>query len=93
MLAVVQAHVNSKKYQQLVRESGQPAPAPIIMVKQLADDGADSSNTNGSKSGAAAGTGASGREDGEGKYMAWQVPCLSDLQACMRAPVVEWLQW
>eukprot|EP00878_Enallax_costatus_P023421 GHUV01024912.1.p1 GENE.GHUV01024912.1~~GHUV01024912.1.p1 ORF type:complete len:133 (+),score=42.46 GHUV01024912.1:266-664(+) len=34
-----QAHVNSKKYQELVKQSGQPAPAPIIMVKQLQEDG------------------------------------------------------
>lgn len=34
-----QAHVNSKKYQELVRQSGQPAPAPIIMIRQLQEDG------------------------------------------------------
>jgi len=31
----LQAHVNSKKYQELVRQSGQPAPAPVIMIRQL----------------------------------------------------------
>lgn len=33
-----QAHVNSKKYQELVRQSGEPAPAPVIMIKQLQED-------------------------------------------------------
>jgi hypothetical protein len=32
--ACSQAHVKSKKYQELVRASGEPAPAPIIMMKQ-----------------------------------------------------------
>jgi hypothetical protein len=31
---LLQAHVKSKKYQELVKASGQPAPAPIIMTKQ-----------------------------------------------------------
>eukprot|EP00775_Hariotina_reticulata_P013233 gene13233-13364_t len=30
-----QAHVNSKKYQELVKQSGQPAPAPVIMMRKL----------------------------------------------------------
>lgn len=30
-----QAHVRSKKYQDLVRKSGQPAPAPVIITKSL----------------------------------------------------------
>jgi hypothetical protein len=38
VLCALQAHVNSKKYQQLVRDSGEAAPAPIIMVKQLKED-------------------------------------------------------
>jgi hypothetical protein len=42
---VLQAHVNSKKYQQLVRDSGEAAPAPIIMVKQLKEDEATASST------------------------------------------------
>jgi pre-60S factor REI1 len=29
------AHVNSKKYQDLVKQSGQPAPAPVITLKKL----------------------------------------------------------
>lgn len=37
-IACTQAHVNSKKYQQLVRDSGEAAPAPIIMVKQLNEE-------------------------------------------------------
>lgn len=36
--AAVQAHVNSKKYQQLVRDSGEPAPAPVIMVRQQREE-------------------------------------------------------
>jgi hypothetical protein len=32
--ACSQAHVKSKKYQELVKASGEPAPAPIIMMKQ-----------------------------------------------------------
>lgn len=45
VLCVLQAHVNSKKYQQLVRDSGEAAPAPIIMVKQLKEDEATASTT------------------------------------------------
>ena len=36
--ATYQAHVRSKKYQDLVRASGQGAPAPIISVRKVADE-------------------------------------------------------
>jgi hypothetical protein len=34
-----QAHVRSKKYQDLVKKSGQAAPEPVIMLKKLDEDG------------------------------------------------------
>lgn len=37
-LNTYQAHVNSKKYQELVKQSGQSAPAPIIMIKQMQEN-------------------------------------------------------
>lgn len=55
-----QAHVNSKKYQQLVRDSGEPAPAPIIMVRQLQQqpEVQDSNNAAGGSSSTTTGTAA-----------------------------------
>lgn len=38
-LNTYQAHVNSKKYQELVKQSGQSAPAPVIMIKQMQENG------------------------------------------------------
>eukprot|EP00879_Flechtneria_rotunda_P024228 GHRR01025676.1.p2 GENE.GHRR01025676.1~~GHRR01025676.1.p2 ORF type:complete len:135 (+),score=37.64 GHRR01025676.1:1818-2222(+) len=40
-----QAHVSSKKYQDLVRQNGQHAPAPIIMVKQLDSNNSVAANS------------------------------------------------
>lgn len=51
---MLQAHVNSKKYQQLVKDSGESAPAPIIMVKQLKEEQAEAGTSSAAPTAAAA---------------------------------------
>ena len=34
------AHVNSNKYKELVRHSGQPAPEPVVMLRRADAQGA-----------------------------------------------------